>query len=786
VTTALNAPILPQAFVTGSTGLYDRTFPDLTVTGTTFTVNAGNDLQGALTAAAAANPNLIHEVVLAYNASWTGNFLVPAKAGPGAGWVIVRSSRLDLLPPRGTRITAADFPNMPKLISPNQSAALTWNDAPNSRGWVFIGIDSYGTAGGANAEWGPMQMWWFGWNPNDPNGVRTNATDLGNRAGRCIIERCAIRPGFDRQYLQRALTINCNDVRLCESFIQAQGPGQDCQGVFQYIGGGGPKLVYNNTIMGTGQSFMFGGSGLGVLAVVAQEQPQDVILTRNTLTKLARWNSADPAWDGINWTIKPVIEIKEIGVSRCLIEGNLLTNAYGWGPIHYSTTFCRDVTFQHNICSSCGSGGTLWDTSDLGYDGYAALGGIKRVKHWNNLIVANRWVAANVGPDTGMMVRLMAVPSTNGPAGGTEDIWYEHNTVLSNLKGWNIEGRACLRTRFANNVLGYGDAGFTNANEYGWHDDQYFVGTFFEGTFNWTGREWLHNAFLNIGNAARGYGNAGDPWAPAAAWDSYHPYTQAEWNPPKNATGEFYIVGPAAAAGFDTATGTLLAGSPLKAGGAYQADDGSDNGVNFIALNAAQAGIVADFTWQQTAGTYTMVFAGSLTGAVATAYSWKFGDPALGTSTQQNPSYTYAAAGNYTVEFHASDGATDYIARHTVPVVAPGVPPTLTITAPTAAATFATTASSLALGGTASDDVAVSSVTWSNDRGGTGTATTTNGFATWSVPSITLQSGTNVLTVTATDPQGNQSTDTLTVTYTAPAGPTLRRTRLGATSRTTV
>ncbi len=95
--------------------------------------------------------------------------------------------------------------------------------------------------------------------------------------------------------------------------------------------------------------------------------------------------------------------------------------------------------------------------------------------------------------------------------------------------------------------------------------------------------------------------------------------------------------------------------------------------------------------------------------------------------------------------------------------------PTVTITTPTSAATHTASATPLALGGTASDNVAVTQVTWSNDRGGSGTAT---GTTSWSVSGIVLLSGQNVLTVTARDAAGNTSTDTLTVTYT-PADTTL-------------
>ncbi len=59
--------------------------------------------------------------------------------------------------------------------------------------------------------------------------------------------------------------------------------------------------------------------------------------------------------------------------------------------------------------------------------------------------------------------------------------------------------------------------------------------------------------------------------------------------------------------------------------------------------------------------------------------------------------------------------------------------------------------------GTASDNVGVTQVSWVNNRGGSGTAT---GTTSWNA-SIALQSGSNVVTVTARDAAGNTSTDVL-------------------------
>jgi hypothetical protein len=90
-------------------------------------------------------------------------------------------------------------------------------------------------------------------------------------------------------------------------------------------------------------------------------------------------------------------------------------------------------------------------------------------------------------------------------------------------------------------------------------------------------------------------------------------------------------------------------------------------------------------------------------------------------------------------------------------------PPTITITSPTSDNIYTVTSSVIAIGGSVSDTTSgVSSVTWSNDKGGNGTA---SGTTSWLTSSISLLSGENIITVTATDGAGNTGTDTITVTY---------------------
>src|SRR5207247_3705181 len=82
-------------------------------------------------------------------------------------------------------------------------------------------------------------------------------------------------------------------------------------------------------------------------------------------------------------------------------------------------------------------------------------------------------------------------------------------------------------------------------------------------------------------------------------------------------------------------------------------------------------------------------------------------------------------------------------------------PPTVAITAPTSNPIYTTNSFALTLRGTASDNVGVSQVTWSNSAGGNGTAT---GTTSWTASGISRQVGTNTRTVTARDAAGDGGT----------------------------
>lgn len=129
-------PTLPQATV-------DTTMPP--ITGNTYGVNAGGDLQAAINQAAANNPNLNHLIVLQAGASFPGPFTLPARAA-GTGWIILQSSAIGSLPLEGRRVKPSDSPNMPQIVVDAHSGGAI-QTASGTYHFRFIGIEIRPLAG---------------------------------------------------------------------------------------------------------------------------------------------------------------------------------------------------------------------------------------------------------------------------------------------------------------------------------------------------------------------------------------------------------------------------------------------------------------------------------------------------------------------------------------------------------------------------------------------------------------------------------------------------------------
>ena len=86
--------------------------------------------------------------------------------------------------------------------------------------------------------------------------------------------------------------------------------------------------------------------------------------------------------------------------------------------------------------------------------------------------------------------------------------------------------------------------------------------------------------------------------------------------------------------------------------------------------------------------------------------------------------------------------------------------PVCTIVTPATSPIYTNAATYTLMAGTSSDASGIASVAWVNSLGGSGTAT---GTTSWSIASIALTAGSNVITVTATDLAGNLGTDVTTI-----------------------
>ena len=102
--------------------------------------------------------------------------------------------------------------------------------------------------------------------------------------------------------------------------------------------------------------------------------------------------------------------------------------------------------------------------------------------------------------------------------------------------------------------------------------------------------------------------------------------------------------------------------------------------------------------------------------------------------------------------------------------------PRITITSPTSEDTYSTQKYNINLKGKAWDEGEITSITWTTDRGESGTAQIgeprkiglpgrTYEEYTWTTENLTLHVGSNLITVTAHDAEGNTGSDTLQVNY---------------------
>jgi hypothetical protein len=125
--------------------------------------------------------------------------------------------------------------------------------------------------------------------------------------------------------------------------------------------------------------------------------------------------------------------------------------------------------------------------------------------------------------------------------------------------------------------------------------------------------------------------------------------------------------------------------------------------------------------------------------------------------------------GSNQITLTASNGGRNAKAAVSVERRAAAIAPVnLQISYPAAASSFAVNQENFALRGTAVHPSGIAKVAWSNSRGGSGVA---SGTATWDIRAITLASGDNPITVTATANDGSKGSRVVQVGYAASSSP---------------
>lgn len=367
---------------------------------------------------------------------------------------------------------------------------------------------------------------------------------------RWILEHCYIH-GFADQLLVRDMFIyGADDIQLWDCWIsEAQNEGNsDSQAIF--FRNNTRFHVENCQLEGAAECVILGDEGAATTT-----WSSDGVFRRNDFFKPIHWlrllrdGSANPDFipppSGTQWSIKNNFEIK-VG-RRILVEGNRMTNCWPQGQDGTSILYngglsnrglpTQDVMFRHNIVRNANGGisvNTIWDGMSHA-----------RLAFLNNMFV----------DIVGRFFMLLHK---------CDDVWIEHNTCIP-LQGPN-QGPLLPTSMF----------------------------------FAWDGPNLMprltvkHNAYargLSGGVTAQG------AQPTTAAFDGFVPDREFVANHEIGASSASQLAGvvfqpSASAAGINLSTGVLLTGSPLIG----TAADGSDIGVNFDTLNAAQnegSGIMA-------------------------------------------------------------------------------------------------------------------------------------------------------------------------------------------------
>lgn len=488
----------------------------------TINVAAGGDLQAALNAAQPGDT-----ILLQAGATFTGNFILPAKGG--TSYITLRSSAPDsAFPPAGQRMTPSYAAQLPKLrgTSAGGSALRT---AVGASYWrlMFLEFKPASTPSANLLEFGRAD---------------SSQSTMSSVPHHLILDRCYLH-GDPSTGQRRGLALNSGDAQVINSyFADFKGINQDTQALGGW-NGPGPYLIENNYLEAAGENVMFGGSDPYITDLV----PSDIIIRRNLISRPIAWMSA-------SWVVKNLIELKN--AQNVTIEGNTIENNWSAGQQGYSIVMeprnqsgsapwstVRNITIQNNVIRHVAAVFNI-----CGYDNLQTAQQLRGVVIRNNLMYD---ISTAYGIPNHAANGWMAIIGC-GPA----NITFDHNTV-------DNDGTSAIQFYAGYAPTGYQIQGFVLKNNL-LRDNKYgiFGDNSSEGVPSLT--KYTPNAYVQA-NAIGG--------AQASVYPTGNDYPSlAQW------LADFVN---RAAANYQLVSSSLSNNAGT---------DGKDIGVDFAELNAALAG----------------------------------------------------------------------------------------------------------------------------------------------------------------------------------------------------
>jgi hypothetical protein len=330
-------------------------------------------------------------------------------------------------------VIPADARVMPKLVATSGSVIRA---EPGAHHYRFVALEMSPTEGAA----------------------LTNIIELGDDAKSAdgtphhiIVDRCYVH-GDPKAGSRRGIALNSRDSAVVDSYLSDfKERTADAQAISGW-NGPGPFRIAGNYLEASGENVMFGGADPAINGLV----PSDIEVVRNHMAKPLRWKKDDASFEGTEWAVKNLFELKN--ARRVLVDGNLFEFNWPQAQNGFAILFTvrnqdgaapwavvEDVTFTNNLVRHVAGGMNV-----LGRDDNHPSQPTRRIAIRNNLFVdvGGKW-------GNGRLFQLLD---------GTSGVVIDHNTSSqtgSILFGGDHDPHTGFV--FENNVMPHNEYGITGS-----------------------------------------------------------------------------------------------------------------------------------------------------------------------------------------------------------------------------------------------------------------------------------------------------------------------------------